>query len=108
MVFMEKKMLKFNKDFIKNYGEDSDKGYILEADVKYPKNLHDLHNDLPFLSERMKIIGLMKDELGGKITIEFLALRPKTYSYLMRDDYDNSDDDNTNKMAKGTKKCVIK
>ena len=35
--------------------EDSDKGYILEVDVKYLKNLHDLHSDLPFLPERMKI-----------------------------------------------------
>ena len=48
-------MLKLNKDFIKNYYEDNDKGYILEVDIEYPKNLHDLHSDLPFLSERMKI-----------------------------------------------------
>ena len=48
-------MSKFNKEFIKNYDEDSDKGYILEVDVKYPKNLHGLHRDLPFLPERMKI-----------------------------------------------------
>ena len=48
-------MLKFSEDFIKNYDEDSDKGYILEADVKYPKNLHDLHRDLPFLSEIIEI-----------------------------------------------------
>ena len=34
---------------------DSNKGYILEVDVKYPKNLHGLHSDLPFLPERMKI-----------------------------------------------------
>ena len=43
---------------------------------------------------------LMKDELRGKIMTEFVALRPKTYSYLM-------DDGNTDKKAKGTKKCVI-
>ena len=40
-----KKILKFNEDFIKRHDEDSDKGYILEADVKYPKNLTDLHSD---------------------------------------------------------------
>ena len=48
-------MLKFNEEFIENYDEDSDKGYILEVDVEYPKNLNYLHNDLPFLAERMKI-----------------------------------------------------
>ena len=43
----------------------------------------------------------MKDELGGKIMTEFVARRPKTYSYLM-------DGGDTDKKAKGTKKCVIK
>ena len=52
---MKKKMSKFAKEFIKNYDEDRDKGYILEVDVKYPKKLHDLHSDLPFSPERMKI-----------------------------------------------------
>ena len=51
----KKYISKFAKEFIRNYDEDSDKGYILEVDVKYPKNLHGLHEDLPFLSERMKI-----------------------------------------------------
>ena len=46
---------KIDEYFIKNYDKDSDKGYILEVDVKYPKILHDLHSDLPFLPERMKI-----------------------------------------------------
>ena len=48
-------MLKLNEDFIKNYDEDSDKGHILEVDVEYPKNLHDLDNYLLFSPERMKI-----------------------------------------------------
>ena len=46
---------KIYEDFKKNYDKDSDTGYILEVDVKYPKNLYDLHYDLPFLPERMKI-----------------------------------------------------
>ena len=48
-------MLKFSEDSIKNCDENSDKGYILGVDTEYPKILHDLHSDLPFLPERMKI-----------------------------------------------------
>ena len=48
-------MLKFNEDFIKNYDEENDKGYILEVDVKYSKRLHNLHYDLLFLPEIMII-----------------------------------------------------
>ena len=51
----KKSLLKFNEDFRKNYDEDSDKGYIIEVNVEYPKDLHGLHSDLPFLPERMKI-----------------------------------------------------
>ena len=54
------KLSKFNERFIKNYDENSDKGYFLEVDVKYPKNLFNgaalnLHSNLPFLPERNKI-----------------------------------------------------
>ena len=42
-------------DFIKNFDEESDIGYRFVVDVEYPKNLHKLHSDLPFLPERMKI-----------------------------------------------------
>ena len=44
-----------NEEFIKNYNENDNKGYILEVDVKYLKRLHELHSDLPFLPERIKI-----------------------------------------------------
>ena len=50
----KKSILKFNEEFMKNYDEDSAKGYILEVDVKHPKRLHGLHEDLPFLPERTK------------------------------------------------------
>ena len=46
---------RINKEFIKNYNGNSNKGYILEVDVKYPKKLYDCHSDLPFLPKRMKI-----------------------------------------------------
>ena len=41
--------------FIKHYDEDINKRYIFEVDVEYPKDLNNLHSDLPFLSKRMKI-----------------------------------------------------
>ena len=44
-----------NEEFIKNYDENNNKGYILEVDVKYLRKLHDLRSDLPFLPRKMKI-----------------------------------------------------
>ena len=52
---MEIKASKFNDKFIKNYDKNSNKEHIFEVDIEYLKNLHDLHSDLPFLPERMKI-----------------------------------------------------
>ena len=49
------KINEINKEFIKKYNENDNKGYIFEVDVKYPKRLHELHSDLPFLSERMEV-----------------------------------------------------
>ena len=46
---------KIDENFIKNYDEDSNVGYFIEADIEYPKELHTLHSDLPFLPERMKV-----------------------------------------------------
>ena len=46
---------KFNEDFIKNYNEESNEEYFLEVYVQYPEKFHELHNDLPFLPERMKL-----------------------------------------------------
>ena len=65
--------------------------------------IHQILTNRPLTTKKnKKIIGLMKDELGGKIMTEFVALRPKTYYYLM------DDGNTTTKKAKRTKKCVIK
>ena len=53
------------------------------------------------IGKNKKVIGLFKDESGGKNVKEFCALRAKPYAYLMNDDSEV-------KKAKETKKCVIK
>ena len=52
------------------------------------------------IGKNKKVIGLMKDELGGEITKEFVSLRPKMYSYRVG----NSEP----KQCKGIKKCIVK
>ena len=62
------------------------------------------------IGKNNKVIGLSKDKLGGEIMIEFVALRAKTYAYLING-YNDGDYDKKkiiNKKAKRTKKCVIK
>ena len=49
-----KHLSKLNERFIKNYNENSDRGYFLEGDVEYPKNLYNIYKDFTFLPERKK------------------------------------------------------
>ena len=46
---------RFTLEKISELAKCNDKGYLLEVDVTYPKELHDLHNDLPFMCEKMEI-----------------------------------------------------
>ena len=48
------KTSQFIEHLVKNYYDDSSKGYFIEADVQYPKNFPNLHNDLPSLPEKKK------------------------------------------------------
>ena len=80
--------------------EDFYKDIANDAEKRFDTSSYEVDRLLP-TGKNKKVIGLMKDELGGKIITEFVALRPKTYSYLT----DKSKED---KKAKETKKCAIK
>ena len=79
-------------DFYKDIANDVEK--------RFDTSNYEVDRPLP-TGKNKKVIGLMKDKLGGRIIREFVPLRPKTYLYLT---YDCKED----KKAKGTKKCVIK
>ena len=51
---------KIDEDFIKKYDDDSNVGYFIKCDIEYPKELHSLHSDLPFLPEIMEVNGCKK------------------------------------------------
>ena len=96
-------------DYMKpKYGDNVKLCYIDTDDVDIADDVEKRFDTSNYEADRLlptgnnkKVIGLMKDELGGKIMREFVALRPKTYSYL-------TEDCKEDKKAKGTKKCVIK
>ena len=60
-------------DFCKDISYDVDK--------KFDTSNYECNRPLP-TEKNEKVVGLIKDELGGKIITEFVTLRPKTYSYL--------------------------
>ena len=106
------------------YKADGKKGLILEVDLEYPQELHDLHYDYPlykdfwtdkdvfdnsdypenspyYCNTNKKIIGTFKDEACGIPITEFVGLKSKMYSYV-------KDNEKGGKTAKGIKKNVIK
>ena len=80
------------KDFYKDIAHD--------VEERLDTSNYNVDRPLP-KGKNKKVIGLMKDELGGGIITEFVALRPKTYSYI-------TDEFIEMQKGKGTKKCVIK
>ena len=59
---------------IKNYNEKSDEGYLLEVDTQYPEKLHELHDDLPFLPDKIKIEKFEKLEANLHDKSEYVTL----------------------------------
>ena len=107
-------IFKFWYDYIKpKYGYMDTDSFVIY--IKTEDFFEDISNDVekwfdtsnyndkrpPPIGKNKKVLGLFKDELGGKIFTEIVALRPKTCASLM-------DDGSDHKKAKGTKKCVIK
>ena len=80
--------------------EDFYKDIANDVEKRFDTSNYEVNRPL-LIGKNKKVIGLMKGELGEKIMTEFVALRPKTYSYL-------TDDWKEDKKAKGAKKCVIK
>ena len=79
-------------DFYKDIAND--------VENRFDTSNYEVNRPLP-TGKNKKIIGLMKDELGGKIITEFVTFRPKTYFFL-------TDDGKEDKKSKGTKKCITK
>ena len=80
---------------IHNKTEDFYKDIADDVVKRFDTSNYEVNRPLP-TGKNKKVIGLMKDELGGMIMTEFVALIPKTYFYLM-------DDGNNDKKGKGTK-----
>ena len=84
--------------YIKTY--DVYKDTAEDVETRFDTSNYELDRPLP-KEKNKKVIVLMKDELGRKVTTKFAGLRGKTYSYLI-------DGGSKNKNAKGTKNYIIK
>ena len=92
LCYMDTDSFIMTNDFYKDISDD--------VDNRFDTSNYEVKRPLP-TGKNKKVIGLMKDELRGEIITEFIALTPKTYSYL-------TGNDKIDKKAKGTKKCIIK
>ena len=79
------------EDFYRDIAED--------VETRFDTSAYSNNRPLP-IGKNKKVIGLMKDELGGEIMKEFVSLRPKMYSYKVGK--------SEPKKCKGIKKCVVK
>ena len=80
--------------------DDIYKDIVEDVETRFDNPDYELDRPMP-KRKKKKVIGLIKDELGGKIMTKFVGSRAKCYSYLI---HDGSED----KKEKGAKKCAIK
>ena len=94
LLYMNTDSLVYNiktEDFYKDIAED--------VENRFDTSGYEPDRALP-IGKNKKVIGLMKDELGGKVMKDFISLRPKMYSYRV--------ESNESKKCKGINKCVVK
>ena len=99
------------------YGERIKLCYVDTDSFVYDINTEDFYKDIAgdvetrfntsgycdrplLIGKNKKVIGFMKDELGGKVMKEFISLCPKMYSYRVGS--------SEPKKCKEIKKCVVK
>ena len=80
--------------------EDLYADFAGNVETRFDISIYEVERPL-LRGKNKKVVGLVKDELGGKIMKNSVALRPEIYSYL-------TDDHCVNRKINGTKKCVIK
>ena len=84
----------FTEDFFADINNDVERWF--------DRSNYDKNDKRPLqIGVNNKVIGMFKNELGGKIMKELCALRAKTYTYLMEEDSEM-------KKAKGVKRCIVK
>ena len=83
--------------------EDFYKYIAGDVETRFDTSGYSMEDNRPLpVGKNKKVIGLMKDELGGKIMTEFVALRAKMHAYRKLDE-----DESEDKRCKGTKKCAV-
>ena len=76
--------------------DDIYKDIAKDIETRFDNSNYELNRPFTKVKKKKNISGLMKDELGQKVMIDFLGLRAKSYSFLI-------DDCSEDKKAKGTK-----
>ncbi|XP_057308120.1 uncharacterized protein LOC130646006 [Hydractinia symbiolongicarpus] len=74
-----------------------------DVEARFDTSAYSKDDNKPLpMGKNKKVVGLMKDELGGKIMTEFITLRAKPYAYK------SLTKEGSGQKAKGVKRCVTK